>query len=74
MSIYKINTYSSDSVNEICRVINDGGGKCATVGLAIVTDYSFNQQEANFVMRYIGGLIPEEFLTDFDLNQFNGVK
>lgn len=74
MKNYKIESWSRESVKKICKVIESAGGNCVELDLAIVTDHCFSEQEASQCNGLISRIFDYEALTEFDLNQFNGVK
>lgn len=71
---YKIECYDKTGVNIVNNLICANGGKSVVEGLAIVTDYSFNEEQTHMVIGCIGALHPSEDLTDTDLREFENVK
>lgn len=67
---YKIECWSTTGVKIVSGIIDASEGHFVVEGLAIVTDYSFNELQTHMCIACISKVIPNEDLTIFDLECF----
>ena len=63
--MYKIECYSLETEQLFIDEIRSNNGKCIVLGLAIVTDYVFNNAQ---LVTFVGSITDK--LTDFDIEMF----
>tara|TARA_R110001592_G_scaffold190667_2_gene436678 strand:+ start:425 stop:664 length:240 start_codon:yes stop_codon:yes gene_type:complete len=68
---WKIECFSETGVKIISNLINANNGNFIIEGLAIVTDYSFNQDQTDMTIACVSKTTPFEDLTITDLELFN---
>ncbi len=64
-NIYKIETYSEESVNQLESFIRECGGNCIVRGWAVISDYIFNDVQADEALHLVSRIT--DLLTDDDL-------
>ncbi len=67
-SLYKIETYCEEAVKQIADCIEKSGGKCVTLGWALITDHIFTVQQTDAIMHLVSRTTDQ--LSEGDLNSW----
>lgn len=73
-SIYKIETHSDSSANEVYSYIVENGGRCLIQGWAVITDFIFSSEPSQDLLSFISATNKNISESDINLLQENGYQ